>query len=97
MELIAILKAFLSLAFVVGLMLLTIWLLKYCQIKFQKNTLIRGLNRHNRLEVLEIKRLDAKNSLLLIRRDETEHLILLNPSSSTIIETNIKSKGPKNA
>ena len=97
MELIAILKAFLSLAFVVGLLLLTIWLMKYCQVKFQKNNLLRGLNKHNRLEVLEFKRLDAKNSLLLIRRDETEHLILLSPASSAVIETNIKPKGPKNA
>ena len=89
MELITILKAVLSLAFVIGLLLVTLWLIKYFQIKLQKHSLIRNLHKNNRLEIIENKKVDSKNALLLIRRDETEHLILLNPTQGQIIETNI--------
>ena len=90
MEIIAIFKAVLALAFVVGLLLLTLWLMKYCQIKLQKNSIIRNLHKNNRLEIIENKKVDSKNSLLLIRRDNVEHLILLNPVQSTVIETKIE-------
>ena len=43
-----------------------------------------------RLQVLEILPLDARRKLALIKRDDTEHLIILGGSSETVIETGIK-------
>ena len=42
-----------------------------------------------RLGVVEISSLDAKRRLVLIRRDQIEHLVLLGPESDTVIEANI--------
>ena len=42
--------------------------------------------RASRLSVEEILPLDARRRLLLIRRDQQEHLILLGPSQDLLIE-----------
>jgi len=42
-----------------------------------------------RLAVVETVVIDAKRRLVLIRRDDTEHLLLLGPGSETVIETGI--------
>lgn len=50
-----------------------------------------------RLEILEVRYLDPKRKLMLVRRDEVEHLLLLADSRETVIETNIVSKDKNNA
>ncbi len=42
-----------------------------------------------RLGVVEIAPVDAKRRLVLIRRDAVEHLVLLSPTSETVVETGI--------
>ncbi len=42
-----------------------------------------------RLGVVEVTAIDAKRRLVLVRRDGVEHLILLSPTSETIVETGI--------
>ena len=44
-----------------------------------------------RLNVVEILPIDAKRRLLLIRRDDKEHLIMLGTESDLLIERNIDS------
>ncbi len=39
-----------------------------------------------RLQVLESKMLDARRRLVLIKRDEQEHLLLLSPNGELLIE-----------
>jgi hypothetical protein len=39
--------------------------------------------------VLEVAPLDGKRRLVLLRRDDTEHLVLLGQESATVIEANI--------
>lgn len=97
MEWIAVFKAVLSLAFVIGLMLVTLWAIKYCQLKIQKNNMVKNLYKNNRLEIIENKKIDSKTTLLLVRRDNVEHLILTTPTQNLIVETNIKPKGTPNA
>ena len=87
MEGMMILKAMLSLAFVIGLMLLTLWAIKYCQLHGAKNRFMRKLGEQQRLQVLEIRRLDARNILVLFRRDDAEHLILLGTAQNLLIES----------
>ena len=82
-----ILKAVLSLAFVLGLMLLALWALKYCQLRGAKSCFMRKLGEQQRLQVLEIRRLDARNMLVLFRKDADEHLVLLGASQNLLIDS----------
>ncbi|MGQ0527236.1 MAG: FliO/MopB family protein [Alphaproteobacteria bacterium] len=43
-----------------------------------------------RLKIIETLNLDARRRLVLIERDDTQHLVILGGSSETIVETNIK-------
>jgi flagellar protein FliO/FliZ len=47
----------------------------------------RGAAR--RLEILDSLPLDPKRRLMLVRRDDVEHLILLGSSSESVVETGI--------
>ncbi len=87
MEITLIIKAVLTLVFVLGLLFLTVWALKYCELKSANNRLFNKIRNHRRLEVIESNRIDLRNSLVLVRRDNTEHLLLLSPSGSTLIES----------
>lgn len=43
-----------------------------------------------RLKIVEVLPLDARRKAMLIKRDDTEHLVILNASGETVVETNIK-------
>lgn len=47
-----------------------------------------------RLAVSEVVALDGKRKLVLVRRDSTEHLVILGPNSETLIESAITQPGP---
>ncbi|TVS00338.1 MAG: hypothetical protein EA406_00675 [Rhodospirillales bacterium] len=47
----------------------------------------RGHGR--RLAVVEVRTLDARRRLLLVRRDRVEHLVILGPSSELLVESGI--------
>ena len=51
MEWIMILKAVLALAFVLGLLLLTLWLFKYCELHGAKNRFFKKLQDTQRLKI----------------------------------------------
>ena len=52
---------------------------------------------NRRLEVLEVTPVDGRRRMVLVRRDDVEHLLLLGPTSETVIETGIpvSSKTPR--
>ena len=87
MEIALIIKAILTLVFVLGLLFLTVWGLKYCEHKSANNPLFNKIRTQRRLEILENSRIDLRNSLVLVRRDNTEHLLLLSPAGNTLIES----------
>lgn len=93
MEWVSILQAFLSLVFVIGLLLLTLWLIKYCQLKGINCRMVRRLKNAQRLDVLEMRRLDARNTLLLFRCDDQEYVVMLGAGSPLLIDH--KSAAPK--
>ena len=43
-----------------------------------------------RLVIIEILKIDAKNKVVLLKRDSREHLILLGQESSLLIDSSIK-------
>ncbi len=52
----------------------------------------RGTQR--RLAVAEVMALDAKHKLVLVRRDDVEHLIVLGPGAPAVIEMNVQAAPP---
>jgi flagellar protein FliO/FliZ len=83
------LRAVLALAFVLGL----IWLLGALIRKYGWRM---GLptpmtpSRIRRLQMIETMTLDGKNRLVLFRRDNVEHLVLVGSDTTQVIETAIK-------
>jgi len=89
MESIAIIKAAAALLFVIGLIGIAALLArKYGPGKFVAASMGRG--REKRLKVLETLPLDAKRRLVLIKRDGTEHLLLLGLSQDILVERGIR-------
>lgn len=52
-----------------------------------------GPRRASRLDIVEFRNVDAKRRLVLVRRDDIEHLVLLGPNSETVVETGIRGVG----
>lgn len=50
---------------------------------------VRPRNGVRRLEVMETAAVDSKRRLVLVRRDTTEHLLLLGTAGDVVIETGI--------
>ncbi len=81
-----ILKFISALVFVIALMLLLGWGLRRMGISGAA-PLPGGKRR--RLGLVEQMPVDHKRRLLLIRRDDVEHLILMSPGGETVVETGI--------
>lgn len=47
-------------------------------------------NAPRRLALVEVMALDAKRRVVLLRRDDTEHLVVLGPTGETVIESGIR-------
>lgn len=45
-----------------------------------------------RLQIVDVTTVDAKRRLVLVRRDDVEHLLLLGATSETVVETGIKTE-----
>ena len=50
---------------------------------------VRAANGKRRIEIVEIAPIDSKRKLMLVRRDQTEHLILLGTTGDVVVETGI--------
>ena len=49
-----------------------------------------GRNRKNRLAVMDATPVDSHRRLLLVRRDDVEHLILIGGPTDVVVEQNIR-------
>jgi len=85
------LQFFLALIFVLGLIGAVAVLLRHFgfggAIRLQRR--LKGERR--RLEVTDVIPVDARRRLILVRRDDTEHLILLGMNDDILIESGIPS------
>ncbi len=50
-----------------------------------------------RLAVVETLMLDARHKLCLVRRDQSEHLIVIGPDGTSVIETGVPAEFPLHA
>ncbi len=72
----------LALAFVLALIALAAWLAR----RLGLGGRIYASGGKRRLTILEVLPLDAKRRLVLLKRDETEHLLLLGQNGDLVIE-----------
>lgn len=49
-----------------------------------------GIRRNKRVNIVDVTNIDGKRRLILVRRDDTEHLILLGVNGETVIESAIE-------
>ena len=47
--------------------------------------------QNQRLSVTEVRPIDARHKLVLVKRDDTEHLLMIGPANSHIVESGIPS------
>lgn len=79
-------RAVLSLVFVLGLVLLFLGTMKAIQQKGLRVSFGKNTKLSSRLSVIESKRLDSKNVLVLARCDDEEYLLLLGSTQSTLLQ-----------
>jgi flagellar biogenesis protein FliO len=86
-------RAVVALILVLALIALTVWLMR----RFGETRGITGAagrNRQQRLAVLDSAVVDARRRLVLIRRDNIEHLILVGGPTDVVVEPNIVRAAP---
>ncbi len=90
MDVLDYLRFLLVLMVIVGLIIGLGWLLR----RFGFGDGARGpLTRHRRLGTIESASLDARHKVVLVRRDDVEHLVLVGPNTSQVIESGIAASG----
>jgi len=76
----------LALVFVLALIALIAWAAR--RYGLARGT-VRPLSGERRLDIVEVTPIDSKRRLILIKRDGTEHLLLLGTTQDLVIETGI--------
>ncbi len=92
MDLVSGLRFVLALVVVLGLIAALAWILR----RYGAGRVTLGAGK-GRLGVVEASHIDAKRRLVLVRRDGVEHLLLLGPTSETVVETGIEPNGTEGA
>jgi flagellar protein FliO/FliZ len=88
MEFSSYIRFLLALVFVLGLIGIFAVIARRMGLGFPTTGIKKSANR--RLSVQEVVPLDGRRRMALIRRDDTEHLIILGPNSETVVENNIE-------
>ena len=78
----------LALVFVLALIGLLAYLAKRAGFGYPVNLSRNTANR--RIQVVETAPVDGRRRLVLVRRDNVEHLLVIGQNSETVIETNIQ-------
>ena len=77
----------LALVFVLGLIGVLTTLARRAGLGFPVAAIKPGGKR--RLSVVEVTAVDGRRRMVLVRRDDVEHLLLISPTSETVIERGI--------
>jgi flagellar protein FliO/FliZ len=73
----------LALVLVLGLIALLAWMLRRFGMGMK-------MSKGRRLGISEVQLLGPRHKLMLVRRDDLEHLVILGPAGETVVETGIK-------
>ncbi|NNE82762.1 MAG: FliO/MopB family protein [Alphaproteobacteria bacterium] len=88
MDIVNIVRFLLSFVVVIGLLGGLAWVLR----RYGTGRITTAGGK-GRLGVVEVSIVDAKRRLVLIKRDDVEHLLLLSPTNEMIVETGIHANG----
>ena len=91
MELDGYIRFLLALLFVLGLIGLLTWLARRLGLG---GRVIPTTGRQQRIGVTAAIALDGRRRLVLLRRDDVEHLVILGPNSETVVESGIPAPEP---
>lgn len=82
-----VIRLILGMVFLLALLTFGLWTMRKSGIggSFQK---VRSKNK--RASIVEVQAIDPKRRLIMIRRDDVEHLLLLGPHTDILIEANIQ-------
>ncbi len=84
---------FFALIIVVVLIIGGVWALKL--LFNASGSIVRG--RQKRLALIDTMAIDNKHNLVLVRRDDVEHLLVISPSGDLVVETGIPAPSPQAA
>ena len=99
MDIIQIVQTLMALLFVLGLLFITLWLIKICQQKGLNCRLGKSLAAP-KIKILEQRRIDIKNTLALVQYRDQEILLLLGTNNVMVIDhqpVDSSSKGANHA
>lgn len=97
MDFAQIFQTFLAFVFVLGLMFVTLWLIKLCQQKGMTCRLSKCFTEKSRIKIIEQRRLDIKSSVVLLQCDNQEFLLLLGNNANLLLnQSKIQTKAPHN-
>lgn len=77
----------LALGFVLGLIGICYWLVR--RFAVDRLGLAMNIGKDPRLRVVESRALDGRRRLVLVRRDDVEHLLVIGGESDMVVETGI--------
>jgi flagellar protein FliO/FliZ len=82
-------RAVLAMVLVLALMAAVAWVAR----RYLLSGAMAAIGARRRLAVVEHIMLDGKSRLVLVRRDQTEHLLVLGPASAIVVESGIPAAG----
>ena len=83
MDMVSPLRVIVAFGFVLALIGLCALALRYVM---NKNPGFALGKQNGRLQIIETKMLDARRKLVLVKRDDQEHLLLLTPQGDVVVE-----------
>lgn len=86
MEASAYIRFILALLIVLGMILALTWVMKRLGVGQNQ---AGALGRKKRLKTIESTSIDSRHRMVLVRRDNVDHLIILSPGSAQVVETGI--------
>ncbi len=88
MDIVALLRTMGGLGVVLGLLAAALWVVRRYDVSLPGR--VGGTRRPlRRVELVEQIRIDQRRSVVLVRRDDREHLFVLTPDRATVLETRI--------
>ena len=86
MEYSQLLQTVLAFIFVLGLMFITLWLIKLCQQKSILLNIGKHINKKAKIKIIERHRIDMKNSVVLMQYDNIEYLTIIGEGSHLLLQ-----------
>lgn len=93
MEATSYLQFIFALVFVLGLIAALAWAARRFGLAPRATLPKGGAKAERRLAIVEVLAVDARRRMVLVRRDDTEHLVLIGAERDTVIETGISAPG----